>query len=100
MEPIVRFEMQHNERMVCEDQNLCFGARYDRQRPLVIRIAAITLACHSATTIVQFRPSKIAAFRRSYDLVTPMGRPQVKTGSKMGSKLGRGEWGLAVGSPG
>ena len=48
----------HNERRVYEDQILCFGGRYDRQRTLVIRIAAITLASDSAITIARFRPSK------------------------------------------
>ena len=36
--------------------------RYDRQRKLAIRIAAITLASDSAITIARFRPSKIQAF--------------------------------------
>ena len=35
--------------------------RYDRQRMLAIRIAAITLASDSAITIARFRPSKIVA---------------------------------------
>ena len=38
-----------------------FGGRYDRQRTLVIRIAAITLASDSAITIRGFRPSKVTA---------------------------------------
>ena len=33
--------------------------RYDRQRTLVIRIAAMTLASDSATTIARFRPAKL-----------------------------------------
>ena len=33
--------------------------RYDRQRTLVIRIAAITLASDSAITLARFRPAKI-----------------------------------------
>ena len=42
--------------------NFCvFRGRYDRQRTLVIRIAAITLASDSAITIVRFRPSKRAS---------------------------------------
>ena len=35
--PIARSKSQHNERKVSEDQSLCFGRRYDRQRKLVIR---------------------------------------------------------------
>ena len=35
-----------------------FGGRNDRQRTLVIRIAAITLASDSAITNARFRPSK------------------------------------------
>ena len=53
-----RFESQRNERRVCEDSFLCFRGRYDRQRTLAIRIAAITLASDSALTITRFRPSK------------------------------------------
>ena len=56
--PIARSEPQHNERRVCEDQFLWFGGRYDRQRTLAIRIAAITLTSDSANTIARFRPSK------------------------------------------
>ena len=37
-----------------------FRGRYDCQRTLVIRIAAITLASDSAITIARFRPSKLA----------------------------------------
>ena len=51
--------LQHNERRVCEDEFLCFGGRYDRQRTLAIRIAAITLASDSAITMARFRPSKL-----------------------------------------
>ena len=54
--PIARFESQHNERRVCEDQFLCLGGRYDRQRTLAIRIAAITLASDSAITIARSSP--------------------------------------------
>ena len=36
-----------------------FGGRCDRQRTLVIRIAAITLTSDSAITIARFRPSKM-----------------------------------------
>ena len=36
--------------------------RYDHQRTLVIRIAAITLASDSAITIARFRPSKFGRF--------------------------------------
>ena len=57
--PIARFEAQHNESRACEDQFLCFGGRYDRQRTLAIRIAAITLASGSAITIARFRPSTL-----------------------------------------
>ena len=35
-----------------------FRGRYDRQRTLAIRIAAITLASDSAIAIPRFRPSK------------------------------------------
>ena len=55
--PIARFESQRNVRKVSKDQFLCFGKRFDRQRTLVIRIAAITLASDSAITITRFRPS-------------------------------------------
>ena len=37
---------------------LCFGGRYELQRTLAIRIAAITLASDSAITLARFRPSK------------------------------------------
>ena len=36
-----------------------FRGRYDRQRALGIRIAAITLASHSAITVARCRPSKL-----------------------------------------
>ena len=49
--PIARFESQRNERRAYEDQILCFGGRYELQRTLAIRIAAITLASDSAITI-------------------------------------------------
>ena len=40
------------------EEFLCFGGRrYDHQRTLAIRIAAITLASDSARTIARFRPS-------------------------------------------
>ena len=42
--PIARCEFRHNERKVYEDLSLGFGGRTDRQRTLVIRVAAITLA--------------------------------------------------------
>ena len=57
--PIARFESQHNKRGVYEDNFLCFGGGYDRQRTLVIPIAALTLASDSAITIARFRPSKV-----------------------------------------
>ena len=57
--PIARFESQCNERRVYEDQILCFRKRHDRQRTLVIRVAAITLASDSAITLARFRPSKV-----------------------------------------
>ena len=57
--PIARFESQRNERRAYEDQILCFGGRYELQRTLAIRIAAITLASDSAITIARFRPSKM-----------------------------------------
>ena len=56
--PIARFESWHNERRVCENSFLCFRGRYDRQRTLAIRIAAITLASDSVITIARFHPSK------------------------------------------
>ena len=58
---MARFESQRNERRVCEDQFLLFEGRYDCQRTLAIRIAAITLANDSAITIARFRPSKLRA---------------------------------------
>ena len=58
--PIARFQSQYNERKAYDDQFLCFGGRYERQRALVIRIAAVTLASDSAITIARFRPSKLA----------------------------------------
>ena len=39
--------------------------RYDCQRTLVIRIAAITLASDSAITLARFRPSKTPTFMAS-----------------------------------
>ena len=42
-----------------QDQFLCFGGRYELQRTLAIRIAAITLASDPAITIARFRPSKM-----------------------------------------
>ena len=36
-----------------------FWGRYDCQRTLAIRIAAITLASDSAITLARFRPSKM-----------------------------------------
>ena len=57
--PLTRCESRHNERRVYEDQFLCFRGRYDRQRTLAIRIAAITVASDSAITIARFRPSKV-----------------------------------------
>ena len=36
-----------------------FRGQYDRQRTLVFRIAAVTLASYSAITIARFRPSKL-----------------------------------------
>ena len=58
--PIVRSELQRNERRVYEDPILCFeGETYDRERTLVIRIAAIILAGDSAKTRARFRPSKL-----------------------------------------
>ena len=44
-----------------EDKFLCLRGTHDRQRTLVIRIAAITLTSDSAITIAQFRPSKYAS---------------------------------------
>ena len=60
--PIARFESQRNERRAYEDQILSFGWRYELQRTLAVRIAAITLASDSAITIARFRPSKVAMF--------------------------------------
>ena len=57
--PIARFEWQHSERRVCEDQLLCFFlGRHDRQRTLAIQITAITRGSDSAIIIARFRPSK------------------------------------------
>ena len=44
-----------------------FRGRYDRQRTLVIRIAATTLASDSALTLARFRPSKL---RRQAAIIT------------------------------
>ena len=41
--------------------NSVFRGRYDRQRTLVIRIAAITLGSDSAIILARFRPSKVAS---------------------------------------
>ena len=38
-----------------------FGGRYDRQRTLAIRIAAITLASDSVIAFARFRPSKLSS---------------------------------------
>ena len=61
--PVVRFESRHNKRRAYEDQFLCFRGRYDRQRTLAIRAAAITLASDSAITIARFCPSKLSSTR-------------------------------------
>ena len=67
--PIARFESQRNERRAYEDQILCFGGRYELQRTLAIRIAAITLASDSAITIARFGPSKFTRIAtKSHDL--------------------------------
>ena len=55
--------------------SLFWGGRYDRQRTLAIRIAAVTLASDSAITIARFRPSK----RCAYSLVQSLGK-QTHTG--------------------
>ena len=55
--PIARFEPQRNELRAYEDQFQCFAGSYDRQRTLVIRIVAITLASDSAITITRNCPS-------------------------------------------
>ena len=60
--PIARFESQCNGRRVYEDQFCVFRGRYDRNRTLVIRIAALILASASAITLARFRPSKGAKF--------------------------------------
>ena len=45
-----------------------WGGEYDRQRTLVIPIAAITLASDSAITIARFRPSKLTRiFQKNMD---------------------------------
>ena len=54
-----------------EDQILCFGWRYELQRTLAIRIAAITLASDSAVTIARFRPSKISLERMKNQNIPP-----------------------------
>ena len=51
--PIARFEPQCNKRRAYEDQILSFEGRYELQRTLAIRIAAITLASDSAITIAK-----------------------------------------------
>ena len=56
--PIARFESQHNERRVYEPNSVFLGGSSDRQRTLVIWIAAIILASDSAITLARFRPSK------------------------------------------
>ena len=58
---VAPFESQCNVRRVYED-HVFFRGRYDRQRTLVIRIAAITLYSDSAITIARFRPSKLGSF--------------------------------------
>ena len=50
-----------------------FRMRYDRQRTLVIRIAAITLASDSAITIARFCPSKVS--RHIPNFLAPPGTP-------------------------
>ena len=76
--PIARFESQRNERRVYEDQILCFfGGRYDHQRTLVIRIAAISLASDSSTTIARFRSSKTPTLGTPLPLAGP-GKPTWK----------------------
>ena len=66
MKAIAQFESQRDERRAYDDQCLCFffgggGVRYERQRTLAIRIAAITLASDSSIIIERFRPSKVTS---------------------------------------
>ena len=49
--------------------------RYDRQRTLVIRIAAITLASDSAITIARFRPAKLVNGRQTPCSVQTKSKP-------------------------
>ena len=60
-------QSQRNECRVCKDQILSFWGADDRQRTLVIEIAAITLASDSAITIAPFGQSKVL-FRSSCGL--------------------------------
>ena len=64
--PIARFESQRNECRAYEDQILCFQGRYELQRTLAIRIAAITLASDSAITLASdfahLRPRDVKIF--------------------------------------
>ena len=55
--PIARFESQG-----LQGPNSALKGRSDRQRKLVLRITAITLASDSAITLARFRPSKDKRF--------------------------------------
>ena len=55
--PIVR-SMNRGTTNAGSMRRVCFGGRYNRQRTLVIRIAAITLASDSTITIARFCPCK------------------------------------------
>ena len=82
--------------------NFCVSrGRYDRQRTLVIRIAAITLASDSAITIARFRPFKevmlTGFFKRGFCILVS-GRGGVGEGLGrgwvgVGEGVGAGAWG-------
>ena len=55
----IRIAVQRTQGLQGPNSVFLWG-RYERQRTLVIRIAAKTLASDSAVTIAQFRPSKLS----------------------------------------
>ena len=62
--PIARFESQRNKRKVYEDNFLFVEWRYDPQRTLAIRIAAMILTSDRSMTTAQLCPSKVSARER------------------------------------
>ena len=68
--PIARFESQRTANAGSTRRKFCvFRGRYDRQRMLVIRIAAIILASDSAITLARFRPPELPKKTRIFQFL-------------------------------